>query len=174
MLKCCRRMAKLSHAPSTANLLAQYTSLKGRPVPEQKHVLFPSKSFHQSLIYLTVQPPGAASYQNVTLAPSLHVWQESLDCLDGPQEIDLEDVPHCLQRLHLQWSHQTHPSIAHWKHTEQHCSHTLHFSSGITGLTQNIDPFLHNPHRRLLDGLLAGHIHLEYVQGVLVQPSNTF
>lgn len=58
MLKCCRRMAKLSHAPSTANLLAQYTSLKGRPVPEiaktrrcfgnfkhdseQKHVLFPS------------------------------------------------------------------------------------------------------------------------------------
>lgn len=32
ILKCCRRTAKLSHAPSIANLLAQYTSLKGRPV----------------------------------------------------------------------------------------------------------------------------------------------
>lgn len=36
MLKCCRRTAKLSHAPSIANLLAQYTSLKGRPVREHE------------------------------------------------------------------------------------------------------------------------------------------
>lgn len=34
ILKCCRRTARLSHAPSIANLLAQYTSLKGRPVGE--------------------------------------------------------------------------------------------------------------------------------------------
>lgn len=41
----------------------------------------------------------------------------------------------------------------------QHCTlkaqrtmmfvHELHFSSGISGHTQNVDPFLHNPRRRL-------------------------
>ncbi len=36
ILKCCRRTAKLSHAPSIANLLAQYISLKGRPVREHE------------------------------------------------------------------------------------------------------------------------------------------
>lgn len=34
MLKGCRTMAKLSHSPSTANLLAQYTELKGSPGAE--------------------------------------------------------------------------------------------------------------------------------------------
>lgn len=94
-------MARLSHAPSTANLLAQYTSLKGRPARDHSVSAILSMTvsgniyyFHQTLIYLTVKPPGAASYQNVTLSPSLHVWQESLDCLDGTQEIDLEDFPH--------------------------------------------------------------------------------
>lgn len=57
MLKCCRRMAKLSHAPSTANLLAQYTSLKGRPVRDRSVSAISSMTasvniyyFHQSII----------------------------------------------------------------------------------------------------------------------------
>lgn len=129
MLKCCRRMAKLSHAPSIANLLAQYTSLKGSPEGDHRGGIVLAISsmkasknlsqFHpnhekktacrscwhtvnsQMLVYLTVKPSSAARYQNVTLAPSLHVWQESLDCLDGTEEIDLEDLPHRVQRLHL-------------------------------------------------------------------------
>lgn len=67
----------------------------------------------QTFFCLTVKPPGAARYQNVTLSPSLHVWQERLDCLDGTEEIDLQDLPHWLQRLHLQRPHQTHASVAH-------------------------------------------------------------
>lgn len=94
-------MAKLSHTPSTANLLAQYTSLKGRPAGDHRGACVgdfkhdsntDSYYFYQTMkttstcgtcwhrvnpqtfIYLTVKPTSAASYQNVTLAPSLHVW----------------------------------------------------------------------------------------------------
>lgn len=180
MLKCCRRMAKLSHAPSTANLLAQYTSLKGRPARDHRVLAISSidvSNFHKKKtpIPLTVKPPGAAGHQNVTLAPSLHVWQEGLDGLDGTEEIDLQDFPHWLHRLHLYWAHQTHASVAHWKRRGQRRSRNkLHSASGIAGRTQNVYPFLHNPRRRLQDGLPAGHVHLEYVQGVLVEPFNAF
>lgn len=51
---------------------------------------------------------------------------------------------------------------------------TLDFSSGITEHTQNVYSFLHNPRRRLQDGLLAGHVHLEYVQSVLVETFDAF
>lgn len=144
MLKCCRRTAKLSHAPSIANLLAQYTSLKGRPVREDEVIRWAvlaisgmapksinricfwvvvflikqlkKKKLHnvpQTFAHLTVKPSGAAGDQNVAPALSLHVREESLDGLDGAQEIDLHDSPHGVQGLHLQRPHQAHTGVAH-------------------------------------------------------------
>ena len=48
----------------------------------------------QPFARLTVKPPGAAGDQNVAPAPSLHVRQESLDGLDGAEEVDLQNMPH--------------------------------------------------------------------------------
>lgn len=39
--------------------------------------------------------------------------------------------------------------------------------------TQNVHSFLHNPVPRIQDGLPAGHVHLEYVQGISVQAFHT-
>lgn len=39
--------------------------------------------------------------------------------------------------------------------------------------TQNVHSFLHDPVLCIQDGLHAGHIHLENVQGVLVQAFHT-
>lgn len=69
----------------------------------------------QTFAPLTVKPSSAASYQNAALALSLHVRQERLDGLDGAEEIDLQNLPHRVQRLHLQWPHQTHPGVTHCK-----------------------------------------------------------
>lgn len=69
----------------------------------------------QTFAHLTVKPSGAAGYQNAALALSLHVRQESLDGLDGTKEIDLQNLPHRVQGLHLQRPHQTHAGIAHCK-----------------------------------------------------------
>ncbi|TNN40793.1 hypothetical protein EYF80_049033 [Liparis tanakae] len=62
---------------------------------------------------LTLKPSGAAGDQDAASAPSLHAGQESLDGLDGPEEVDLQDPPHGVQGLHLQRAGQTHSGVAH-------------------------------------------------------------
>lgn len=54
---------------------------------------------------LTVKPTVAAGDQDVASALSLHVGEESLDGLDGTQEIDLHDPPCRVQGQHLQRAH---------------------------------------------------------------------
>lgn len=181
MLKCCRRMAKLSHAPSTANLLAQYISLKGRPVPEISSMTASRNMyyFHQILPSITHlshrEAPRCCRLPRCDPCPEPSCLARKLG-LSGWYR---GDWPRGLSSLPPKTVPPMVPS-----NPPQHCTlkarrttiltHTLHFSSGITGHTQNVYSFLHNPRRRLSDGLLAGHIHLEYVQGVLVQPFNTF
>ena len=60
-----------------------------------------------------MEPSDAAGHQNVALAPGLHVGQEGLDGLDGPQEVHLQDLPHGVQALRLQGSDQPHSCITH-------------------------------------------------------------
>lgn len=48
-------------------------------------------------------------------------------------------------------------------------SERLNLESQPHRLTQDVHPFLHDPLFGVEDGLLAGHIHLEDVQSVLVQ-----
>lgn len=54
---------------------------------------------------LTVKPTGAAGDQDVASALGLHVREESLDGLDGAEEIDLHDSPGGVQGQHLQRPH---------------------------------------------------------------------
>lgn len=68
-----------------------------------------------SFARLTVKPSGAAGDQDPALTLSLHFRKEGLDGLDGAEEVDLQNLPHRVQGLQLQWAHQTHTSIAHCK-----------------------------------------------------------
>lgn len=126
---------------------------------------------------LTVKPSGTAGDQNAALALSLHVRQESLDGLNGAQEVNLQNLPHRVQGLHLQRPHQTHTSIAHCDVVRTtpltRTNYNLNRGALTQEHTQNVHSFLHNPVPRIQDGLMAGHVHLEYVQGVPVQAFHT-
>lgn len=61
-----------------------------------------------------MKPTGAAGDQDVAFALCLHAREESLDGLDGAQEIDLHNSPGGVQGQHLQRPHQAHAGIAHW------------------------------------------------------------
>lgn len=52
-------------------------------------------------------------------------------------------------------------------------SYSLMLEIQLHRLTQDVHPFLHYPLLGVEDGLHAGHIHLEYVQSVLVQAFDT-
>lgn len=78
-----------------------------------------------TIAQLTMKPTGAAGDQDVASALGLHVRKESLDSLDGAQEIDLHDPPGGIQGQHLQRAHQAHTSVAHCRSGERECSRSL-------------------------------------------------
>lgn len=65
-----------------------------------------------------MKPTGAAGDQDVASALGLHVWEESLDGLDGAQKIDLHDPPGGVQGQRLQRPHQAHTGVAHCRSGE--------------------------------------------------------
>lgn len=115
MLKGRRTMARLSHSPSTANLLAQYTALKGSPGAEphaEHHNSSPRLPVPQGAGGPTLHPPNAAGDNDPPGPAALHGRQECLDGADSPEEVHIEESFHGLVRAGLQRSHQSHPCIA--------------------------------------------------------------
>lgn len=53
-----------------------------------------TQNTHAELACLTMKTSGAACDQNAALALSLHLWQEDLDCLDGTQKVNFQNLPH--------------------------------------------------------------------------------
>lgn len=148
MLKCCRRMARLSHAPSTANLLAQYTSLKGRPAREQAVLAISSLaasinmySFHPSIDKTASNTRGShRGAPRCCRLPKCDPCTEP-SCLAGKLGLSgwyRGDWPRALSSLTPKTAPPTVPSDPH-----QRCTlkaqravtflHQLRFSPGTTG-----------------------------------------